>query len=173
MIVDRMHNIERAGTPGAYLVEIIPALMYLPDFLAPFKREAKALHKIESEYFRGLLQQACQSYKEGIEESPPSIARCWLEKDDHWELSFDEVAYVIGTLYGGGAGTTSMAMQPFVTAMCLYPEWQLKLQEEVTNAVGSGKIPTFADEPRLPIVRAVVKEVLRWRPVVPGSMMPA
>ncbi len=56
MIVDRMHNIERIATPGAYLVEIIPALMYLPEFLAPFKQEAKALYETESNYFRSLLE---------------------------------------------------------------------------------------------------------------------
>jgi cytochrome P450 len=35
-ILTRMHNLERVATPGAYLVEIIPILMYLPEFLAPF-----------------------------------------------------------------------------------------------------------------------------------------
>ncbi len=78
---------------------------------------------------------------------------------------------MIGTLYGGGAGTTSMAMQSFVTAMLFYPEWQQKLEDEVDKVVGPERIPTFEDEPKLPLARAVVKEVLRWRPVVPGSTL--
>ena len=168
-ILTRMHHLERVATPGAYIVELMPVLMYLPEFLAPFKREAKVLHKEESSYFRDLLIGASDRCKNGDTESPPSSARCWLEKEDHWELSFDEVKYVFGTLYGGGAGTTAGAMQSFVQAMLHYPEWQLKLQKEVDTVVGPDRIPTFADAPKLPVVRAVMKELLRWRPVVPGS----
>ena len=168
-ILNRMHHIERVAAPGAYLVEIIPALMYLPEYLAPFKREAKILHQDESSYFRGLLEEARKKYEKGITEAPPSFARCWLQKNDHWELSFDEIMYVMATLYGGGAGTTAGAMQSVILAMCHYPEWQEKLQQELDTVVGSTRMPTFADMPNLPLVRAVVKEVLRWRPVVPGS----
>jgi cytochrome P450 len=170
-ISERMHNIERVATPGGYLVEIIPSLMYLPEFLAPFRREAKILHDSESKYFAGLVKEARQAYDEKVTESPPSFARCWLTKDDNWELSTAEAIYVLGTLYGGGAGTTSNAMQSFIQAMCHYPEWQTKLQQEIDEVVGPDRLPTFSDRNRLPLVRAVAKEILRWRPVVPGSML--
>lgn len=44
-IVSFMENIERVATPGQYLVEFIPSLMHLPQWLAPFKREASDLVK--------------------------------------------------------------------------------------------------------------------------------
>lgn len=168
-IAERMHNIERIATPGGYLVELIPAMMYIPEFLAPFKQEAKALHQIESTYFRQLVQEARSKYEHGVEETPASFARCWLAEQEKWELSEPEVTYVLGTLYGGGSGTTANAMQSFILAMCHYPDWQASLQKELDEVVGSSRIPGFEDTPRLPLVRAVVKEVLRWRPVVPGS----
>ncbi len=34
-----VHTVEHVASPGAYLVDILPSLMYLPSFLAPFKRE--------------------------------------------------------------------------------------------------------------------------------------
>lgn len=37
IIAERMHNIERVATPGGYLVEFIPALLYLPGCLTPFR----------------------------------------------------------------------------------------------------------------------------------------
>ena len=168
-IMTRMHNIERVATPGGYLVEVIPALRYLPEFLAPFKREARALHEEESSYFYGLIADGRKDYENSVPQSPPSFVRCWAEKKDHWELSQSDIAYVIGTMYGGGAGTTSGAMQSFCQAMCHYPEWQTELHKELDRVVGPDRIPTFADEPELHLVRAVIKEVLRWRPVVPGS----
>ena len=168
-ISERMHNIERLGTPGGYLVELIPALLKLPAWMAPFKAEAEALRNVELAYFQGLVKGAEERWESKVPESPESFARCWLKKENHWELETPDITYVLGTLYGGGSGTTSNAMQTFIMAMALYPEWQTKLQDEVDAVVGPNRLPTFADRPQLRLLRAVAKEILRWRPVVPGS----
>jgi cytochrome P450 len=52
-------------------------------------------------------------------------------------------------------------------AMVAFPEVQRKAQAELDTVVGRARLPTFADAPHLPYVRAVIKEVLRWRPAVP------
>ena len=52
-------------------------------------------------------------------------------------------------------------------AMALYPDVMRKAQAEIDTVVGRHRMPTFADRPHLPYVRAIVKEVLRWRPVGP------
>ena len=57
-------------------------------------------------------------------------------------------------------------------AMALYPEVMCKAQHEIDTVVGGGRLPTFADAPNLPYLRAMVMEVLRWRPVAPlGSLL--
>ena len=170
-IISRMHELEKAGVPGAYLVHTIPALMLLPDWLAPFKRTAKRLYENESSYFYGLFQEATGRFKNGHPESPPSFARRWLEKEDRYDLTWKEAGYVIATLYGGGSGTSSFTMQNYCLAMCHYPEWQEKLHNEIEKVVGPDRVPGFEDWAALPIVRAVSKELLRWRPVVPASMI--
>ena len=52
-------------------------------------------------------------------------------------------------------------------AMLAYPETQARAQAELDAVVGRTRLPTFADYPHLPYIRAMVKEVLRWRPVGP------
>lgn len=52
-------------------------------------------------------------------------------------------------------------------AMIAYPDKQRKCQEELDAIVGRSRMPTFADWDNLPYVHATVREVLRWRPVVP------
>ena len=52
-------------------------------------------------------------------------------------------------------------------AMVAYPETQALAQEELDRVVGRGHLPTFKDYPNLPYIRAMVKEVLRWRPAGP------
>jgi cytochrome P450 len=52
-------------------------------------------------------------------------------------------------------------------ATLLYPDVQMRAQEELDAVIGRERLPTFEDRPRLPFVDAVCMEVLRWRPVVP------
>ena len=50
--------------------------------------------------------------------------------------------------------------------MVAFPEVQRRAQAELDAVVGRARLPTFADAPRLPYVRAVIREVLRWRPAI-------
>ena len=52
-------------------------------------------------------------------------------------------------------------------AMLAYPETQARAHAELDAVVGRDRLPTFADQPHLPYIRAMVKEVLRWRPAGP------
>ena len=45
--------------------------------------------------------------------------------------------------------------------MLLYPDIQRKAKTEVDRVVGRNRLPDFSDEPALPYVTALVKEVLR------------
>lgn len=45
-----------------------------------------------------------------------------------------------------------------------------KLQEELDEVIGPDRLLLISDMPRLPRVRAVVKETLRWRPVTAGGL---
>jgi cytochrome P450 len=53
--------------------------------------------------------------------------------------------------------------------MIAFPEVQRRAQAEIDAVVGRDRLPTFADAPRLPYVRAIIKEVLRWRPSLPSG----
>ncbi len=57
----------------------------------------------------------------------------------------------------------------FMLAMVLYPEAQKRAQEEIDRVGGRDRLPTFQDEDHLPYVRALVKEIMRWRGVAPLS----
>lgn len=167
-ILKVVHTVERVASPGAYLVDTFPILMHLPAWLAPFKREAARLHDFEMTLFRKLLFEVRDKVK--AEKAPKCFAKTFLERQAEFGLSDDEGAYVIGTLFEAGAGTTSAAMMSFVLCMCHYPEWQKQMQQEVDKVVGDERMPNFGDIPHLPTVRAIAKETLRWRPVTAGGI---
>ena len=88
-------------------------------------------------------------------------------------------------LTGAGAGPESMhaychdmstrqtlsTLQTFYIAMASYPEVQKRAQVELDAVVGPHRLPTFADKDDLPYVGALIKECLRWRPVVPLALV--
>ena len=51
--------------------------------------------------------------------------------------------------------------------MLAYPETQARAQAELDAVVGRSRLPTFADYPHLPYICAMVKELIRWRPIAP------
>ncbi len=163
-----VHTVERVASPGAYLVDTFPCLMYLPSWLAPFKREAASLHDFEITLFRGLLSEVREKVKQ--DKALKCFSTTFLDKQAEFGLSDDEGAYVIGTLFEAGAGTTAAALCSFCLAMVHHPEWQDEMQKEVDRVIGDERLPEFADITELPVVRAVTKEVLRWRPVTAGGV---
>ena len=49
--------------------------------------------------------------------------------------------------------------------MLHYPEKMHKAQLELDTVVGRERMPEYSDYDNLPYVRALLNEVLRWRPV--------
>lgn len=51
--------------------------------------------------------------------------------------------------------------------MTLFPEVQRRAQDEIDRVIGPNGLPGPDDRENLPYIEAIVKEVLRWHPVVP------
>ena len=58
-------------------------------------------------------------------------------------------------------------MTTFFLLMTLHPEMQQRAQDEIENVVGKGVFPTISDKKDLPYTMALMKEMLRFAPVVP------
>lgn len=158
---------ERVSVPGKYLVDILPCLLWLPSWLAPFKKEAAAHQRREVSLFSSLVENVRNKVDSG--KAGPSFTRLWLENKQKFGLSDIQGTYVLGGLYSAAASTTASLAQSWVLLMVHNPEWLTKMQEEIDRVVGPERLPVFDDLPQLPLVRAVVKEVARMRPVTAGG----
>ena len=168
LVYDNQVNVERVSAPGKYLVDVLPILMWLPTWIAPFKQEAAAHRKREVSLFTGLVDNVEKDMEAGT--AGPSFTRMWLENKEKWALDDLQAKYVLGGLYSAAASTTASLAMSWVLMMVLNPEWLTKIQDELDSVIGSDRLPEFDDLPRLPTVRAVVKEVARMRPVTAGGM---
>jgi len=75
--------------------------------------------------------------------------------------------------FGAGVETTSGSLLCFLLACAEFgPSFLPQAQAELDRVVGRDRLPTFEDEGELPFVQAVVKEVLRWRPIAVLGVSP-
>ncbi|KAG8408388.1 hypothetical protein J3459_017860 [Metarhizium acridum] len=146
-----------------WVVDILPWVNVLPRALAPWKRTADRMHDFESSFLRGLVASA--EHKPGWNWSKNMLAM-----KESRNMSRTELGYILGVLYEAGSDTTAIALSAFVMAMILYPNVAIKAQKELESVVGPDRMPTFRDLDELPYIHAIVKETLRWRPVIPGGI---
>lgn len=167
-IVTVNHNLERIVSPGSYLVDTFPSLNRLPGFVAPWKREGRRLHEEELDLFMSQLRSVKCSMDAGTVE--PCFAKSWWEMREKSGLTDPQAAYVMGTLFEAGAGTSKAALCSFLLALVHHPPWLARMHAEVDAVVGPDRLPQFSDLPSLPVTRACMKETLRWRPVTSGGL---
>src|SRR5579859_486449 len=70
-----------------------------------------------------------------------------------------------GTMIEAGSETTSQALNNCIIGLLSNPEAIRLGQEELDRVIGSDRPPNYDDEESLPYIRAIIKEILRWRPV--------
>ncbi|KAI1469495.1 cytochrome P450 [Daldinia caldariorum] len=164
-------------SPSGALPNAIPWLMYIPNFISPWKQKENARQELETALLKVRIRYVHDRISEGNAE--PSFINTFINKlsgqsdgsksdGSKWEDEA-EASYVVGQMAIAGALTIGSPIQSFMLAMLHYPEWQRKLQHEV-DTVCEGRCPEWEDRERLPLLRAVVKETIRWRPPVPTGI---
>ncbi|EPT01646.1 hypothetical protein FOMPIDRAFT_124761 [Fomitopsis schrenkii] len=171
-----MVDLSEITAPGAYLVDALPFLKYLPEWLpgASFKTRARevreSLASIETKLYLVTRAQLDRG------DATSSFVADFL--NDH-ETTAEEIRVcqeVSTTLYGGACSaplrpfeSTISALLSFILIMAQQPHIQRKAQEEVDAVVG-GRPPKCSDRECMPYLEAVIKEVFRCNPVLPIAL---
>nr|OQO15565.1 hypothetical protein B0A51_17650 [Rachicladosporium sp. CCFEE 5018] len=155
-------------SPSGRLPNLLPHLMYLPKQLNPWKIAEQKRHDWEKELYFGWRDQVKREMAEGT--AKPSWMKTYYDaKEGSFGFGEHEAAYAVGMMALAGVQTIGSPLNTFMFAMVQYPEWYEKLQNEIDSVCGS-RPPSMADAPRLPTLRAILKEGLRWRPPVPTGI---
>lgn len=155
--------------PGRWLVDTYPILRFVPKWFpfASFQRQAEIYRK---EFSR--IDTVPHAWaKEQIESGHyvDSFTSLNLRPDDGHNPDPEEedmIKWCSSALYAGGADTVVGVVTAFFLLMSLHPHVQRRAQAEIDRVVGN-RLPSIDDEPQLPYVSALLKEVLRWAPVSP------
>ncbi|KAF8314211.1 cytochrome P450 [Clavulina sp. PMI_390] len=171
LLSDAIHstNVASTGlTPGKYLVNSFPILQYLPGWV-PFQtwrtdgeKSRPWLERLKNIPWERMLTGEANG---SAEESFARGLYCERSPTNEHLLKITGLTNLIA-----GVEPMTGVCRMFILAMLLYPDVQQKAQEELDRVVGNDRLPTVDDQPNLPYLNAVVKEVLRFRPVAPLSV---
>ncbi|KAJ3533544.1 hypothetical protein NMY22_g7294 [Coprinellus aureogranulatus] len=164
---------QETGTPGRFLVDLIPVMRYIPRWMpgAGWRKWADYYRNKAIEARDGAFDIALKAYQEGwaevcmvtslIDDLPPPEE---VEKRKDEETTARNVASI---LYFAGSETTQGSGLTFILAMGLHPDIQKRAQQEIDRVVGPNRLPTFDDRPNLVYVNAVLQELFRWHQLGP------
>ncbi|KAF9009234.1 cytochrome P450 [Hymenopellis radicata] len=161
----------QSGTPAASLVDYFPIIRHIPTWapFSGFKRNAEEV-KAAVELMMNVPYETVKEQMV-LGTAKPSFTARLIE--DHLEAgglnadTEEDIKGVAGTLYAAAEDTTACVITSFMLAMVLYPEVQMKAQQELDRVLGPLKVPTCDDRDALPYIENVLKEVYRWNPPVP------
>ncbi|KAF7365051.1 Cytochrome p450 [Mycena venus] len=156
--------------PGAFAVNTLPFLRYLPSWFpgCGFHRFARETSELVNEMKNAPFDFVRHNMQNGVGRS--SVLGELLEYNDGHggsEQREEMIKDVVATAYGAAADTTSTTLVVFIMAMALHPEVVQKAQNEIDSVIGLDRLPGFDDRSALPYCEAVYREVLRWWPAVP------
>ncbi|KAF8745190.1 cytochrome P450, partial [Rhizoctonia solani] len=168
-----MRGFSDAAIPTDFFVNIFPWLEHVPSWLpgAGWKRKVQNWSIARENLMNVPLEWTKQQMANGT--ARPSALNtaltgltntdCKLDREEEEDI----IKWAVGSLYGGAMDTTTSSILVFILAMIHNPDIQEKAQAEVDAITGDRRLPEMEDEANLPYVRRIIKEVLRWRPVVP------
>ncbi|KAL0573247.1 hypothetical protein V5O48_008716, partial [Marasmius crinis-equi] len=161
-----IHPLLQALVPGAFLVDSLPWLKYVPAWFpgGGFKRKAEeskklAIQMAQKPFNDGRFLMVFLKEKRGI----PSFISSALGKINAGQ----DRAKQEGVVRDAAAAMYLGIIATLILAMLFAPEVQDKAHEELDRVIPEGRLPDFTDEESLPYVTAVVKETFRWKNVTP------
>ncbi|KAJ7154786.1 cytochrome P450 [Mycena filopes] len=166
---DHAHTLfAQALAPFAYMVDWIPFLKHIPEFLplTGFKRDAR--HARED--LENLTMFPYLKTRSRIRSGFPQksyLDSCFAANPNPTAEEEEAFAWTAMSAYTGGSDTTIAMFTTVFLAAALHPKAQALAQLELDAVVGHGRMPVLGDRESLPYVTAFVQECLRSVPAVP------
>ncbi|KAF9062359.1 cytochrome P450 [Rhodocollybia butyracea] len=170
--IEASQSIAIAGTPGAFLVDHIPILKYVPEWFpgADFKRKAREWNLLRVKMTEDTFRLTKERMAAGT--ATPSLASVALEQMDLTKDIRQQEELIKATSLSAYSGSinspySGRGLGAFILAMLMNPDVQVEAQRELDKVLAPGDLPTFSLKSDLPYISAIVREVLRYQPVAP------
>ncbi|PBK75434.1 cytochrome P450 [Armillaria solidipes] len=167
----------RAAVLISALPRVLPApLLYLLSLIpSRLKQRYTDFNVLMKEIGRQVLK---QNFKGDVAWSTGKdilsiLARANADEEQKKRLSDDEVLSQVVSLTLAGHETTSSTLSWLLYELCNHPEQQKRIRQEIAEVrtrVGAEDELSSTDYDSMPFMNAVIKETLRFHPIVPAIM---
>ncbi|ORY68555.1 cytochrome P450 [Pseudomassariella vexata] len=156
-------------SPAGPITNVLTPLWHLPFFMNPWKQAERKRHDEQQAWWMERFLTVKNNMAMG--QQRPCWTRQYIEKSEkRSNMSGDyEASCVLGMLALVGIFTVAGPLSYYLVTMTHHPAWQAAVQTEIDD-VCEGRMPTLEDMPRLPVLRACIKETMRWKPNVPTGV---
>lgn len=168
-VIALMHRAASLNVPGKtfpMLMETFPWLAKFPNWMAPWKHGLGSTRKSKHtnhDFFYSLAAEANASDR-------ANYSKFLFQETPKYNVQPLEISALSANLLGAGSDTSSSTLITAVLAMRAFPDALRPAWQELDRVVGKSRSPAFDDD--LPYMRALVKEVFRWRSVAIIGGMP-
>ncbi|KIY64631.1 cytochrome P450 [Cylindrobasidium torrendii FP15055 ss-10] len=168
LVNDAMEELSVASTPGAFMVDLVPALQKVPEWFpgAEFKRTARKWKQDLHEMIDAPFDYVKKAISKG-EAEESFVSGILRQIQDGEGFTERDLKWTAGAVFAAGGDTTVAALDAFFLLMMLNPDVQKKAQAEIDSVTRGERLPTFSDMEDLPYVHALTKELVRFHPVAP------
>jgi len=151
-------------------VDFFPHLAKLPKVFQFWRRYWEKQGQSHHDIYRTWWAPVKQAIANGT--APPSFVRdILLHGDTKYTGDDAEAMWLAMGIIAAGSDNPRMTLNTFVMSTLCHPHILRKARQEIdricSNSHTALRLPRIDDMPCLPYISALIKELLRWRPVVP------
>ncbi|KAL4790142.1 cytochrome P450 [Aspergillus venezuelensis] len=144
------------------LPELYPFLNRIPDPFSPWKKAGASINDTFTKFWARRMER-------GLNHENWNWSRL-LNDNKPNNMTKDELLYWIVELEFASIASTTVLIGSFMAAVVTNPEVTNEVRAEIDAVVGTDRLPTMNDQDKLPLLRAFINELMRWRGTPPLSM---
>jgi cytochrome P450 len=156
--------------PSGPAPNLAPFLIVFPEWLVPGKRAVRLRQQAEDLLWDRVFDETRErTFQEGLPSTFVGASFQAKALGEDKRLLFEneaEARCAVGMLCTTAIVTIAGPATLFVMAMILHPKWQIKIRDQIDEVVRDGMVD-LRHSPQLPILRAGIRECVRWRSTVP------
>ncbi|CUA76075.1 O-methylsterigmatocystin oxidoreductase [Rhizoctonia solani] len=147
-------------------IDHFPFLRYLPDFMmGNWRLKAERVRTLINKVYGGLARIGWERGSNGLNTDNLAYK---LRLNEGVTLSTrNHQAQICGIVLEGGSDIVAGVISTVILALLDDMQSQYRARQEIDGIYDEDTLPRWDDEQKMPFVRAVVKETLRWRPPLP------
>nr|AGN04319.1 cytochrome P450 [Oryzias melastigma] len=85
-------------------------------------------------------------------------------------LSDDQIVHTVIDIFGAGFDTIIAGLQWSLFYLIKFPDIQQRIHQEIDEHIGTARMPSFSDKPKMPFLEAFIYEVFRHAAYVPFTI---